>query len=226
MTPKICLICILLALTSCSLKNSSTESDGATNAVNETGLTEVNSNAAGSERVSTDIAFENKESANKTVKTEKDMPKTVRDFFMLLPEKYFAIECCQGDKNEYLKQYLTVEDTKNGYMDGGGDAAQSTFRLALFRRPDGTYLVALNVFGEAQDDYYFLDYRDGKWKDISREIIPEYSKDRMYEIPRQGTTVAVFEKRVIDTDGENNLTERGAKLYDLVWQSGKFIIKK
>lgn len=158
--------------------------------------------------------------------SDKNDPKTVRDYFMLLPSKYFIIECCDGDKEAYLKQYLGVEDTKNGYMDGGGDAAQSTFRLALFKRPDKTYVVALNVFGELTDDYYFLDYNDGNWKDISREMIPEFSNNKIYEIPRRGTTIPVFEKRVIDTLESGNLTEKGKKLYDLSWQNGRFKIKK
>jgi hypothetical protein len=156
---------------------------------------------------------------------EEKTPKTVRDYFLLLPEDYFAIDCCDNNKDKYLEQYLGVEDIKNGYMDGGGDGAQSTFRMALFKRPDKTYLIALNVFGEVEDNYFFLDYSNGKWKDISKQSVPEYSKDRIYEIPRYGTTVGVFEKKVFDTDGENNLTEKGRKYFDLVWKEGKFIKK-
>jgi hypothetical protein len=169
------------------------------------------------------LTEENKDLPNQNPAQKK--PVTVKDYFMLLPEKYFSVDCCQGSKKEYLKQYLTVEDNKNGFLDGGGDGAQSTFKMALFKRPDKTYIIALNVFGEAQDDYFFLDYNNGTWKDISSAVIPQYDKMKIYEIPRYGTTMPVFAKQVIDSDGENDLTEKGKKLYDLVWKNGKFTIK-
>ncbi len=165
-------------------------------------------------------------SENEKDSSSQNKPKTVKDYFMLLPDKYFTIECCQGNKQEYLKTYLTVEDAKNGYLEGGGDGAQSTFKMALFKRPDKSYIIALNVFGEAQDDYYFLNYQNGNWTDISAKVIPEYNKMKIYEIPRFGNTMPVFAKKVIDSDGENDLTEKGEKLYNLIWKNGKFSIKK
>src|SRR3982750_3290659 len=79
--------------------------------------------------------------------SQTKQPKTVRDFFTLLPDKYFVLECClkspkSKQKAEYLKRYLNVEDTDNGYMSGYGNAAQEGFEMALFKRPDGTYLIA------------------------------------------------------------------------------------
>lgn len=157
-------------------------------------------------------------------------PKTMRDFFELLPEKYFTLEGCERakDKNcnkaraEYLKSYLEVEDTANGYMKGGCDGAQSCFTLALFKRPNGTYIVALNTEFEMGTTNYFLDYANGKWTNISTKIIPKFSAKNIYELPRQGTTIQVYAKRFKDgyEDG------KGAKLYDLDWRDGKFTIKK
>src|SRR5687768_15883661 len=78
-------------------------------------------------------------------------PKTVRDFFNLLPQKYFPLEGCmpKTDRNcekaraEYLNTFLEVEDTANGYLKGGCDGAQTCLEMALFKRPDNTYIVAL-----------------------------------------------------------------------------------
>src|SRR3712207_2031709 len=83
-------------------------------------------------------------------------PKTVRDFFNLLPQKYFPLEGCAPDRDrncvraraEYLMSFLEVEDTANGYMKGGCDGAQSCFQMALFKRPDATYVVGLTTFFE------------------------------------------------------------------------------
>ncbi|HEX8735723.1 MAG TPA: hypothetical protein VF721_10395 [Pyrinomonadaceae bacterium] len=158
-------------------------------------------------------------------------PKTVRDFFMLLPAKYFSLDCCM-DKNyrrgkeKYLKQYLIVEDAANGFMSGGGDGAQEGFEMALFKRGDGSYLIGFYTEGEGGPEdvpwCVFLDYKNGKWTDVSRAVVPNYDAvKRIYQLPRRGTTIEVFQK---DENGEGFY--RGKKLYDLIWQNGKFTVSR
>ncbi len=156
-------------------------------------------------------------------------PKTIREFFMALPEKYFYMEgCerpkdkdCQAAKREYLKTYTEVEDIKNGYLKAGCDGAQSCIEMAIFRKPDNSYLVMVATEAEDAMDQYFLTVTDGSWKDASAAV-PEYSKNVIYAVPRQGTTVSVFAKKVIEKGDDYEMAERGAKLYDLVWKDGKF----
>ncbi|NNE99254.1 MAG: hypothetical protein HKN25_09580 [Pyrinomonadaceae bacterium] len=132
-----------------------------------------------------------------------DQPKNVREFFILLPAEYFVIEnCpdsvdinCQKSKRDYLKKYAAVEDLKNGYLEAGGDGAQGTFKMAIFRRPDGRYIIGFNSFSESADTHKFLEFSNGNWADISIEIVPEYSTANIYEFPRYGTTIQVFAKR-------------------------------
>jgi hypothetical protein len=107
-------------------------------------------------------------------------------------------------------------------MKGGCDGAQSCFTMALFKRPTGTYIIGLNKVFEGGEETRFLEYANGNWKDIGAQVIPEYSKKKTYELPRQGTTVGVYELKGVD----EGINERGKKLYDLVWQNGKFNIKK
>jgi hypothetical protein len=154
-------------------------------------------------------------------------PKTVREFFNLLPQKYFRLEGCEPakDKNcekaraEYVKNYLEIEDTKNGYWKSSCDGAQSCLTMALFKRPNGTYIVHLLTEFEGGEDSYFLDYKDGKWMDIGAKIIPEYSTKNTYVPPRVGTTIEVFKKNF----PEPNYSERGDKIYNLDWKDGKFV---
>lgn len=158
-----------------------------------------------------------------------DGTKTVRDFFTLLPDKYFVLEGCERDKDkdcskaraEYLKTFTEVEDIKNGYFKGGCDGAQSCIEMAIFKRPDGNYLVGLATSGEMINDFYFLDYTGGKWTDVSRDV-PEFSKANWYELPRVGTTVKVFAKKVTEKGEDFEISEKGKKLYDLVWKDGRF----
>ena len=156
-------------------------------------------------------------------------PKTVRDYFMALPDKYFSLDCCMTmpkskQKAEYLKRYLKAEDTANGYMSGYGDAAQEGFVMALFKRPDGNYLIGFYTNGEggAEDTPWtvFLDFKAGKWTDVSRTVIAGYNKAKfIYELPQKGTTVEVFSKKE-EADGYKD-----KKLHDLEWKNGKFLKK-
>lgn len=158
-------------------------------------------------------------------------PKTVRDFFMLLPAEYFSLDCCinkslRKGKEEYLRRYLDVEDAANGYMKGSGDAAQDGFAMALFKHSNGTYLIAFYTYGEGgvEDTPWcvFLDYKNGKWTNVSRTVVPNYNAQKyIYELPRRGTTIEVFAK---DEMGEDFY--KGKKLYDLTWENGKFSVKR
>ena len=164
-------------------------------------------------------------------------PKTVRDFFNLLPSKYFTLEGCEPARDkgcvrarrEYLERFTEVEDIANGYFKGGCDGAQSCIEMALFKRPDGTYIVGLATSHEMMNDYRFLEYKSGKWTDVSLKIVPRFSRKNMYALPRYGTTVGVFAKKIIESGSkpgeEYEISEKGGKLYDLVWQNGKFVVR-
>ena len=163
---------------------------------------------------------------------QRRQPRTVREFFELLPQKYFTLEGCADDERrsncdraraEYLKTYLEVEDTANGYMRGGCDGGQSCFHMALFKRPDNTYVVGLTISHENMDQSYFLEYAGGAWREVGRQLVPEYGADKVYELPRYGTTVEVFENKLVPNEGYR---ERGRKLYDLLWQGGRFRIQR
>jgi hypothetical protein len=159
-----------------------------------------------------------------------NQPNTVRDFFNLLPQKYFLLEGCEPakDKNceraraEYVKNFLEVEDAANGYWKSGCDGAQSCLTMAIFKRPDGGYIVQVLTEFEMGEDSYFLEYKNGKWTDIGASVVPEFSAKNTYVPPRKGTTVEVFKKNF----PEPTYSERGAKIYDLEWKDGRFSIKR
>ena len=169
-----------------------------------------------------------------TTESQTGQPRTVRDFFNLLPQKYFPLESCDPakDKNcekarrEYVKNYLEVEDTKNGYWESGCDGAQACLTMALFKRPDGNYIVGVQTLQEIDEDNYFLEYRNGKWSDVSSQIVPEYSKDKRYKLPHYGTTVEVFSTKLVEKGADYEIRDRDKKIYALEWKDGKFIRQK
>jgi len=166
-------------------------------------------------------------SANAQDKSEN----TLRKIFKLVPAEYFSIYCCDENPDEFIKKYVTVEDTATGYMQGADteeDPQYSSFQMKLFKRSDGSYIVGFHSESMRWSDYYFLDYRNGKLKNISLTI-PQYSTENIYEFPRNGTVIKVYKKKY-DLPGEplgvDNSVTKGKKLYDLVWANGKFTVKK
>ena len=110
----------------------------------------------------------------------------------------FAAPMSQNVVNAH--EYLITEDTANGYMSGAGDGAQEGFQMALFKRPNGTYLIGFYTYGEGglEDTPWivFLDYANGRWTDVSRRVIPGYDPVKLeYQLPQHGTTIRVFKKQ-------------------------------
>jgi hypothetical protein len=225
----VCALCLLIV-------NACREAGTSSPANNNQAMVNSTTNAAGGEAPAPAATRsgtpESKKSETPEVSTNQ--PKTVRDFYMLLPQKYFTLEGCEPktDKDcrkarlDYLKSFVSVEDTENGYLSGGCDGAQSCLEMALFKRPGGSYLVGVSTSAEMMQDDYFLDYRGGDWKEVSSTIVPEFSRKNMYKLPRYGTTVQVFAKKVIEKGKDYEISEKGEKLYDLEWKDGKFTIKK
>ena len=157
-------------------------------------------------------------------------PKTVMDFFERLPNTYFTLEgCdpasdqdCKKARAEYLKTFTQVSDVGNGYFKGGCDGAQSCIEMAIFKRPDGTYLVGVATEFEMGNNFYFLDYAGGAWNDVSAAVVPDYSKKNWYELPRHGTTMKVYAKKIIEQGDDFEASEKGKLLYSLAWKEGKF----
>ena len=188
------------------------------------------------EKPSENSSLETAEDQNSKINasSQTNEPKTVKDFFTLLPEKYFTLEGCFREKDkdcskaraEYLKNYKEIEDIKNGYLKAGCDGAQSCIEMALFKRPDNSYVIAVATFSEELEEIVFLDYKNGVWTDVSQKIVPEFSKDKRYEIPRYGTTVKVFSTKLIEKGDDYEVREKDKNIYDLEWKDGKFLKAK
>ena len=159
-------------------------------------------------------------------------PQNVREFFMLLPNDYYFVQRCDTEKDKtcrraklnYLRRYAKRINVKNGYLNGGGeDGEEGVLTMRLFQRPDKTFLVGLDILEDGISNFhYFLDYKDGVWTDVSAETAPEFSKKNIYLMPRVGGIVKVYAKKIIEAADSYEISERGAKLYDLEWKDGKF----
>jgi hypothetical protein len=144
--------------------------------------------------------------------------KTIVDYFFTLPDRYIADWSFEERQKQRSGPEVRV-DVKNGYMQFSG-GAESRTTLALFRKPDGTAMIASNYSGihfppngepDNISELTFLTCKAGRLFNVTQEVLPvEVNKDLEYELPRIGTTIVVsqFQK---------------GRLYSLVWKKGRFV---
>jgi hypothetical protein len=144
-------------------------------------------------------------------------PRTVVDYYMLLPNKYF-----EADRDQRLHWMLdpkrgAIVDIRNGYLYAPGDGAQTDIYTCIFKRNDGAYLVAVNYNDKDGVFETFLDffvYERGNLTKVTKSVLPvPFSKDLFYELPRHGMTI-----RVTNASGK--------RLYDLVWNQLVFRVRR
>jgi hypothetical protein len=146
-------------------------------------------------------------------------PKTVADFFLLVPGRYmpyydlrFREEMLRGERRG------GIVDIANGFI--SWDASDNTeyFEFALFRKSNGGYLVAYSVPYDDQfpdaSKFLLLSYDRGRWRDDTAALLPvPYVKTQTYRLPRRGTTI-----EVAAADGQT--------LYTLVWRKDRFVMRR
>jgi len=181
-----------------------------------------------------------------TVNAQKNRrePCTVVDFYLLLPAEYLS----PLSRVKNRQSLIEIKDIANGYLKLDGAATTDYWEgwaeIALFKKTGGGYVVGV-VDGSCATMCYsgieFLEYQNGKWTEVTRQIMPEIT-DRMiaaqfkrkkragdedladndspfvnYELPRTGKTV----KLNANFAGDDNLM-----LFEMTWTGAKFELKQ
>lgn len=149
-------------------------------------------------------------------------PKTVADFFLLVPERYmdgydlrFRQEMLRGEHRG------VIIDIRNGYISYDASDNPTGFEFAIFRKSNGGYIVAYsdsisdNFDWEIGDGYTLrlLSYEGGRWRDVTKALLPvAFNKRLTYWLPRRGRNIEV--------------TGEGRKLYTLIWVKDRFRLKR
>ena len=156
-----------------------------------------------------------------TAAAQSSEPKTVADFFVLVPERYMI-----GHDRRFREELLRGEhrggviDIPNGYISYDASDNPSGFEFAIFKRSNGKYLVAYSTgafhdpeLGKELGNWpvlHLLSYENGRWRDVRRSVLPiPFNKEHAYMLPRHGKSIAVVDAR-------------GLKLHDLVWKNNRF----
>ena len=144
-------------------------------------------------------------------------PKTVLDYYKLLPDKFF-----EADREQRLKWMLdprrgAIVDSRNGYLYAPGDGAQTDIYLSLFKKQSRGYVVGVKYYAPDTQALTYLEfyvYQNGSWTEVTKSVTPVKISDELkYELPRYGTRVGVTDKR-------------GRRLYYLVWSGERFRLQR
>ncbi len=154
-------------------------------------------------------------------------PKTVVDYFYLLPDTYFEYLHSKAQRKAVLfhdrKIYpydfpvASIADVKHDYARIFLDSL-GTLEVAVFRY-HGRDLIGVRRYYDGCS-IWFLTYQQGHWKDVTKQVMPVHrNANYNYVLPRYGTTIEVRH----DVLSANN---EGRKIYDLVWRKGIFQVRR
>ncbi len=171
-------------------------------------------------------------------------PKTVTDFYLLLPVNLFATESSgktyksKADLEKFRRSIITIEDLKNGYLALDG-YSEGWGEVAIFKKTDGTYLVGVAEADCAiicDGNVQFFNYRNDTWTDITTRVFPMPTRSELkaafkvhglgktgssyyFRLPRFGRTVE------IDSD-EDTSTRDETLLLEYEWNGERFTAKR
>lgn len=161
-----------------------------------------------------------------TATAESSEPKTVTDFFLLVPDRYMDGVYDRQSREEMLRgeRRGMIVDIRNGYISYDASDNPSGFEFAIFRKSNGTYLVAFSSgafydpeFGKEVSNWptlLLLSYEGGRWRNVTRASLPAgFDKKLAYMLPRRGRSIQAWDWR-------------GRKLYTLAWENDRFRIKR
>jgi hypothetical protein len=165
---------------------------------------------------------------------EAAAPRDVKDYFLALPEKYLGLGDTKSSAQERTEA-LQLVDLKNGYLRAEFPASEGYVELAVFKRADRSDLVAVSAVACApvcEQELTFLDPRDGKWRDVTKDVFtpvpqadlqatyrelsgkePEVPLPVLYDLPRYGTSLLLrTQEEFVDAH----------RLYALHWDRTRF----
>ena len=164
--------------------------------------------------------------------TRAQQPQTVTDFYLAMPTDDYSHPSGKELKGQaaitkYRKSLIKIEDIKNGYLKIEPNEEEGWSEIALFKKTDGSYLVAHSQVGcgpACGGGILFLTYANGKWTDVTKGFSPTLTKEAtaaescLYELPRTGRILTMSCGNTEDDTEE-------AKAFHFEWNGKRFISK-
>jgi hypothetical protein len=167
-------------------------------------------------------------------------PATALDYYLLLPARFLS-NYPVGETRQEREAAISLRDLQNGYIRLGTPGEGESATVVLFRKPDGSYLVAVEsslCALKCEQSLHLLRYENGQWSDETKTLLPavndraararvaretkaakvigsdNYSYQLIYQLPRYGTTINVTE----------NWSNK--KVAELQWSDGRFTVRQ
>jgi hypothetical protein len=131
---------------------------------------------------------------------------SVKDYFLAIPQEYM-----KADK-EKRTSWITTDSVDDGYLEYTIPAAElgvtkeqgrAYGNVQVFEKKDGGVIVGLTTNmcsdGACQGQVLFLDYKAGKFEDVSSDLAPQPDNDEVIKILREAPA---FGKKDSLKDGE------------------------
>ena len=171
-------------------------------------------------------------------------PTTVTDFYLALPGGVNGIQGSQdaelpgfendfffysNERNQsrdairkYRKSVIKIEDVKNGYLRLESNDWKGYAEIAIFKRTDGTYVVAISQVACAafcRGGVIFATYKSGRWENVTKQVFPHSEQsENYYQLPREGTSIVL-----ICGDKSSKSCVFGGELAEFQWNKEKFV---
>ncbi|RDH46147.1 hypothetical protein [Zooshikella ganghwensis] len=151
---------------------------------------------------------------------------------LYLPEDY--LEEIQLDKHQLWElisphsKHTKIYDPKNGYLEvNGWNAVMGYIKFVKFNHSKSSPILAIDQqFTMGVNYVMFLTRNNGKWKDISHQIINDFDKNKyFYNLPRHGTTLNVYTYKVNEYDEYDIELDKTKIIKQLYWNKHEFIEK-
>ena len=104
-------------------------------------------------------------------------PKTVLDYYRLLPVKYLKALGSSQDR----MSLISLKDVKNGYLELSG-SWEGDAHVVLWKSSAGQDLLGVSQTDcgpVCQQTLWFLTFKDGKWTDVTAKTFPPLSQNTM-----------------------------------------------
>ena len=161
----------------------------------------------------------------KTGKKKIAAPRTVTDFYLLLPAQYFPF----FDRVKNRRDLIEGENSADGYLNFVGNRAGMPLanEMLLLKRMSGAPMLVIAytdcLAGDCEALLRFVEYENGRWSQI--DAAPKFDLAQMREIYRRKTGKAAEEKPYIIyslSPTDKSLTvkfggETDVEIYKLEW---------
>src|ERR1051325_983978 len=100
-------------------------------------------------------------------------PKSILDYYFLLPHKYLAY--LTADSRPVREAAIQIKDLDGGFLKSGLATDEVSTALALFRKSDGSDLIAVenrSCPSACSSSLNLLSYANDQWADVTHDLLP------------------------------------------------------